>query len=429
MHLNIPTVEESEAGWLMLGGWLPYPSSLLLKCWLRKVKWMSIIALAPEIGVAMAARQFLKAREMNKKFQNQHFTLTHCFYALMGGFVIAVPGSRDDNQEGITNTTPDSRHLLSSEDDVDIYTLEDEDFGKCFTVIVTAKNASGEELITNNNILKFEDALKDMGLFPATRAGETQGRCLPITTEEDIRDRSKSDAFTKAFAFIQCAWLITQCITRAAVGLPLTELELMTIAFIIAALVMYGLWWRKPFDVQRATMLVCPDERASEIRSRLIRTRENPRTRKQWRQVNETLENVLGYSFFGPEDGDGFSASSFLFSSLGTVISGLHIAAWSWDFPSHTIRILWRVFSVAATCGFPSLYLWVIIGVSLAFIIQIADDNTYAGYFVVVAYFSLSGIYIISRLGLIFLVFYCFSSMPAAVYETVDWTTIFPHFS
>ena len=150
MHLNIPSVEESEAGWLMLGGWLPYPSSLLVKCWLRKVKWMSVIAVAPEMGVAMAADQFSKAREMNKRFQDQNFTLTHCFYALMGGFVIAIPRparSRDDNQEGIT--TQDSRHLSSSRNDADheIYTLENEDFGKCFTirVIVTAKNASSED--------------------------------------------------------------------------------------------------------------------------------------------------------------------------------------------------------------------------------------------------------------------------------------------
>jgi hypothetical protein len=55
----------SEAGWQMLGGWLPCPSSLLLKRWVRKVKWMCIIALAPEIGVAMAADQFSKARKMN----------------------------------------------------------------------------------------------------------------------------------------------------------------------------------------------------------------------------------------------------------------------------------------------------------------------------------------------------------------------------
>ena len=146
VHLHIPTVEESEAGWQMLGGWLPCPSSPLLKRWLRKVKWMCVIALAPEIGVAMAADQFTKARKMNKKFQRLHFTLTHCFYALMGGFVIAVP--RDgDNNEGVINTTQDSRPLPSSKNNVDIYPLENKDFGKCSTVIVSmAKNAVGKYL-------------------------------------------------------------------------------------------------------------------------------------------------------------------------------------------------------------------------------------------------------------------------------------------
>ena len=138
VHLHIPTIEESETGWQMLGGWLPYPSLPLLKCWRRKVKWMCIIALAPELGVAMATEQFGKVREMNKKFQKLHFTVTHCFYALMGGFVIAVPCNRGDNQ-GIRNTQ-DSTHLLSSENDVGVYTLECTDFGKCFTIIVAARH-------------------------------------------------------------------------------------------------------------------------------------------------------------------------------------------------------------------------------------------------------------------------------------------------
>ena len=38
----------------------------------------------------MATDQFMKARKMNKKFQKLDFTLTHCLYALLGGFVIAV---------------------------------------------------------------------------------------------------------------------------------------------------------------------------------------------------------------------------------------------------------------------------------------------------------------------------------------------------
>jgi hypothetical protein len=102
---------------------------------------MCIITIAPELGVAMATEQFVRAREMNKKFQKLHFTLTHCFYALMGGFVIAVP-----RHSGDANAT--QGHLTSSENRVDIYYLECEDFGKCFiTAIVTAKECSGRELL------------------------------------------------------------------------------------------------------------------------------------------------------------------------------------------------------------------------------------------------------------------------------------------
>lgn len=42
---------------------------------------------------------------------------------------------------------------------------------------------------------------------------------IPYLTQEDIKDRSKSDAFTKLFAIGQSAWLIVECIARAAQGL------------------------------------------------------------------------------------------------------------------------------------------------------------------------------------------------------------------
>lgn len=42
---------------------------------------------------------------------------------------------------------------------------------------------------------------------------------IPYVTQEDIQDRSKSDAFTKLFAIGQSTWLIVQCIARAAQGL------------------------------------------------------------------------------------------------------------------------------------------------------------------------------------------------------------------
>lgn len=42
---------------------------------------------------------------------------------------------------------------------------------------------------------------------------------IPYITLNDIKDRSKADAFTKIFAIGQSSWLIVQCIARAAEGL------------------------------------------------------------------------------------------------------------------------------------------------------------------------------------------------------------------
>jgi hypothetical protein len=201
-------------------------------------------------------------------------------------------------------------------------------------------------------------------------------------------------------------------------GPALAELELMTLAFIVAALVMYGFWWYKPFDVQRATILLCPIERAKEARSRL---RQNSMTRGQQRQRNITGDRFRKYLYgvvdhliitddcriyMGPE-----GLKNIVFITIGIVISGLHILAWSWSFPSYTIQILWRVFSVAATCSLPYFL-----------------ATRFCGLCAIILHVCIA-VYVVSRLGMIVLVFYCFSSIPAAVYETVNWNTIFPHFS
>ncbi|KAF4503072.1 hypothetical protein FAGAP_626 [Fusarium agapanthi] len=75
-------------------------------------------------------------------------------------------------------------------------------------------------------------------------------------TEEDIRDLGKSDAFTKVFALLQCTWLVVQSIARTAQGHAISQLELATLAFIPCALVMYILWWQKPFGIERRHVLL-----------------------------------------------------------------------------------------------------------------------------------------------------------------------------
>ena len=71
----------------------------------------------------------------------------------------------------------------------------------------------------------------------------------PTITKDQIEDRSKGDAFSKAFALIQTTWFIIQIIARGVTGLVITELELATLAFAFLNGILYFLWWDKPIDV------------------------------------------------------------------------------------------------------------------------------------------------------------------------------------
>jgi hypothetical protein len=78
IHYNVPSIHESEARWHWWG-----PGARLLSIWMYKVGWMIGIAVAPEIGVALAMHQYLNARaglkllrvDMPRETGSQHVEL------------------------------------------------------------------------------------------------------------------------------------------------------------------------------------------------------------------------------------------------------------------------------------------------------------------------------------------------------------------
>ncbi|KAK2759317.1 hypothetical protein FQN54_002795 [Arachnomyces sp. PD_36] len=415
VHLHLPSEEESEAGWHMLGGWLPYwPEAPLLRTWTRKAKWMCIIVLAPELVVGMAVQQFMEARNLHAKFRERDFTMVHAFYACMGGFTIAIPSNEEGNGKTenwastpeVTEHGSNSKTILSKH--LDTYKLSSED-------------------LDVRNI----DILVEFNLFPATVSGETEGRSLPVVTEADIYDRAKSDSFSKAFACLQCGWLIIQSIARTSEGLPLTELELMTLAFIFTALIMYVLWWYKPYDAQRAIGLICPDDKATGLRSRLIKKKRRYREANLYVvELEYFVAGIRGIFGYQEDEEEGAIFNSVVFITSGAIFSAIHLIAWNWGFPSHAIQILWRVFAVTATCCVMSPVLLVPLA---ALTVLNIEEGSMAYKLAESLYEVLANLclisYAISRLGLIVLAFYCFSDMPADVYKTPSWSVIFPHFS
>src|ERR1700688_1617164 len=69
-------------------------------------------------------------------------------------------------------------------------------------------------------------------------------------TKAEIQDKSQGDILSKGLVIVQTGWFILQCIARRVEYIPITELELVTLAFAALNFVTYGLWWKKPLSVR-----------------------------------------------------------------------------------------------------------------------------------------------------------------------------------
>jgi hypothetical protein len=76
-----------------------------------------------------------------------------------------------------------------------------------------------------------------------------------LISSDAIEDKSKADLLAKGLAICQISWLVVQSIARAHQHLPLTLLEIHTMIHVVSALLMYLCWWRKPKDVNSATVI------------------------------------------------------------------------------------------------------------------------------------------------------------------------------
>jgi hypothetical protein len=82
--------------------------------------------------------------------------------------------------------------------------------------------------------------------YTLVKSGEIQ---VPSVTNEEINDRSKGDWVTKSVSCLQVSWLAAQLAGRAFQRLPVTTLEIFTLATTICTLTTYGFWWSKPINI------------------------------------------------------------------------------------------------------------------------------------------------------------------------------------
>ncbi|KAF7365588.1 hypothetical protein MVEN_00432200 [Mycena venus] len=96
----------------------------------------------------------------------------------------------------------------------------------------------------------------------------------PIVTVkvENIEDKSKGDSLSKGVILLQGLWFTAQCLARVQQHLPLTELEVSTLAFQFVNIFIWLLRWRKPLDAQHPILL----RPAKELTERRHELKRNP---------------------------------------------------------------------------------------------------------------------------------------------------------
>ena len=72
-----------------------------------------------------------------------------------------------------------------------------------------------------------------------------------MPTEAEIKDRGKSDWLAKSVVLLQTSWFVIQCIARGIEHLPVTHLEIVTLAYAAMNFVIYVFWWNKPLNINR----------------------------------------------------------------------------------------------------------------------------------------------------------------------------------
>ncbi|KAL2040564.1 hypothetical protein N7G274_006543 [Stereocaulon virgatum] len=87
----------------------------------------------------------------------------------------------------------------------------------------------------------------EKSLIEAMRSGKVRE---PPISEEELSSRSKSDWVLKLVAICQITWFALQTFFRRAKHVPITALEMLTVAFVFCSIFIYAFCWNQPQDIE-----------------------------------------------------------------------------------------------------------------------------------------------------------------------------------
>ena len=322
---------------------------------------------------------------LNDSLLDVQWSMTHGFFIIMGGFHLFERNSEE---------TSDDVRRISQEDDKPLHPLRASDLRKC-------------------------DGYSESFFIP---------------TEAEIKDKGKSDWLAKALVLLQTSWFVMQCIARAIEHLPVTHLEIVTLAYATMNFVTYVFWWNKPLNVNRPVRVFRksePGETQPQVPEPISEARE-----LTWEVIHNGLVAIFFFIIGSQDEGvdlsrgdrvprfwantsateDEAAIADAIMLGVGVCFGAIHCIAWDFSFPTPTQLLMWRISSVSIT-AMP-------IYIPLGFILAAFVDSRNVG---VILIFPAGMLYILARAVTLVLAFTSLRDLPPGAYETIHWTTFIPH--
>lgn len=309
--LNLPAPED--------GFWLKFR---------RRIYLTGLGILGPEFVLMLAIGQWESARRSVKEMKelrerkelqlsgNPEWSMSHAFFADMGGFVLQARTS-------VGTTDPNAPRKWAS-----------------FPL-----NAKQIHYLVAEGYMKYSAVAVDKRV---------------------ITDKNKADFLVRAITVCQTLWFVLSCIGRAVQHLTITTFELTTLGFIVCTLATVFCWGHKPSDVETAITV----EISQTIDKVLVEAGDRAQqpynltpldfvSRKEWfwtlcwsywfnilkkchvKGITIKVRPVdrLGNPDF-PELSPRAMATLFL---INFIFAAINICGWNFWFPSRTERLLWRI--------------------------------------------------------------------------------------
>jgi hypothetical protein len=351
--------------------------------------WSLICVVAPEVVIYHAMVQFTRARQLrnsrNKLLDAQDIE------------VMPIVGRESDV------SVSESRHghcplskRKPAENSSRQWTMEHAYFaimgGVCVDVRkeITVKNEKNEEYTT----------LTPQGLLLLARYD-----LLPDISVRTIRARNKTDYLAKTLICLQVTWMLIQTVARKFYDLPVSLLEINTLAQIGCALVIYSIWWYKPQGIEEPIYINLTDcDRCTQI------LKENDFNCKY---VVAEAGNVGIIGKMDAWDEIGTTRNIIFLFLLGLIYSGAHATAWNSHFPTVIEQRMWQVSALILIAVVLFILIWSLVSV-------LKDGWLWD---------ALQGIYILARCFLLVEAFISMRSLPKGTYSTPDWSSALPHIS